>query len=451
MTLHSENTSGGSLNYAWYTVSLCMVAYIFSFIDRQVIALLVEPIRADLQISDTQFSLLHGLAFAIFYAIMGIPIARLADTKSRPLIIAVGVFFWSIATAACGLTRNFWQLFIARMGVGVGEAALSPAAYSMITDLFPKSKLGLALGVYSVGSFLGAGLAFLIGGAAIEWISGFGVLDFPLVGIVKPWQMTFFLVGLPGVFIALIFYLTIRDPARKGVTDESAAGFSISMVLAYIATHKHTFTAHYLGFGFLALSLFAFLSWSPAFLFRNYGLSPKEVGIYLGAMVLISNTSGVLTSGWLTDYFTRKGRDDAAMLSGMIGGLGLIIPGALFSSMPDLHSTLLAYGIAMFFASFPPGDFCCCLTTHGAKPDACQVTALFFLSLNLLGITGGSLLVALSTDYLFKADAAVGYSMSLIGSVSGLTGAIILAWGLGHYAKTVSSVAADNMSDNAVH
>ena len=134
-----------------------MVAYIFSFIDRQVIALLVEPIRADLQISDTQFSLLHGLAFAIFYAIMGIPIARLADTKSRPLIIAVGVFFWSIATAACGLTRNFWQLFIARMGVGVGEAALSPAAYSMITDLFPKSKLGLALGVYSVGSFLGAG------------------------------------------------------------------------------------------------------------------------------------------------------------------------------------------------------------------------------------------------------------------------------------------------------
>ena len=186
-----ERESGGSLAYPWFIVSLCMLAYIFSFIDRQVITLLIEPIRADLQISDTQFSLLHGLAFAMLYAVAGIPIARLADSRSRPLIISVGIFIWSFATAACGLAKSFVQLFLARMAVGVGEAALSPAAYSMISDSFPKSKLGLAIGVYSSGSFLGGGLAFIIGGAAIAVIEQWGAQTFPVIGLVKPWQMTF--------------------------------------------------------------------------------------------------------------------------------------------------------------------------------------------------------------------------------------------------------------------
>ena len=152
--------------YAWYTVVLCLLAYILSFVDRQIIALLVQPIQADLDLSDTQFSLLSGLAFAIFYALMGLPIARWADVGPRPLIISAGIVLWSLATAVCGLARSFWQLFMARMAVGVGEAALSPTAYSIITDSFPKSKLGLALGIYSTGVFLGSGLAFLVGGAA---------------------------------------------------------------------------------------------------------------------------------------------------------------------------------------------------------------------------------------------------------------------------------------------
>lgn len=422
-----------------------MLAYIFSFIDRQVIALLVEPIRADLNISDTQFSLLHGLAFAIFYAIMGIPIARLSDTKSRPLIIAVGIFVWSIATAICGMTKTFWQLFIARMGVGVGEAALSPAAYSIISDSFPKSKLGRALSVYSIGSFIGAGLAYLIGGNVIDWVSGFGEVSFPLLGVVKPWQITFFLVGLPGVFIAALFFLTVRDPERKGVSTNTADGFSIKDVLKYILTHKQTYIAHYLGFGFLALSLYAFLSWAPAFLIRNYGLSAKEVGVYLGCMVLISNTAGVLCSGWLTDILTRKGYDDAAMRAGMIGGFGLVIPGMLFSSMNGLNITLLVYGVAMFFASFPMATSAASLQLMAPNQMRAQVTALFFLFMNLLGITGGATLVALCTDYLFQADNAVGYSMSIIGSVSGLIGGVLLTWGLKHYAKTVRESSVTDM------
>ncbi len=441
MSQTGSGTSGHSLWYSWYIVFLCMVAYVFSFIDRQVIALLVQPIRADLQISDTEFSLLQGLAFAIFYAIMGLPIARLADVRSRPLIIAIGIFVWSIATAVCGTARNFWQLFFARMGVGVGEAALSPAAYSMFSDSFPKSKLGLACGIYSIGSFIGAGLAYFIGGAAIEWVSQFGEITLPLIGIVKPWQMTFFMVGIPGVLISALFLLTIRDPERKGVMAAGKSGYTITEVLAYIRAHSMTFTSHYLGFAFLALSLFALLSWAPAFFIRNYGLSPKEVGVYLGSMVLIGNTTGSLFSGWLTDFLTRKGYTDASFRSAIVGGLGLVIPAALFSSSGELHITIMVFGLAMFFASFPIATSAAALQFMAPNQMRAQVMALFFVFLNLLGITGGSTLVALCTDYLFKDDIAVGYSMSIIASASGLVGAWLLFVGLKPFRRTVDLLA----------
>ncbi|MEJ8566428.1 spinster family MFS transporter [Elongatibacter sediminis] len=426
---------------AWYMVVLCMVAYIFSFIDRQVISLLVEPIRADLQISDTQFSLLHGLAFAIFYALMGLPIARLADTRSRPLIIAAGIFVWSIATAACGATKNFWQLFTARMAVGAGEAALSPAAYSMITDSFPRSKLGFALGIYSLGSFIGSGLAYLIGGAAIEWVSQFGAQDLPLIGLTQPWQMTFFIVGIPGVIIAALFFVTIRDPERKGVNPAQASGYPVRDVFRYIGLHRRTFLAHYIGFGFMSLSLFALLSWAPAFLIRNFGLTAREVGLYLGFLVLISNTAGALSSGWLTDWFTRRGHTDAALRSGILGALGLVLPAALFSSIDGLQAALGVFGLAMFFASFPIATSAAALQWMAPNQMRAQVTALFFLFMNLMGITGGATLVALCTDYLFRADAAVGYSMSIIAASAGLCGAAVLIWGLKHFRQTVATQA----------
>ncbi|MBT4523061.1 MAG: MFS transporter, partial [Halieaceae bacterium] len=347
-----ETDSSGSLAYPWYIVSLCMLAYIFSFIDRQVITLLIEPIRADLQISDTQFSLLHGLAFAMLYAVAGIPIARLADSRSRPAIISVGIFVWSFATAACGIARNFVQLFLARMVVGVGEAALSPAAYSMITDAFPKAKLGRALGVYSSGSFLGGGLAFIIGGAAIALVEQWGAQTLPVIGLIKPWQMTFFMVGLPGLLVAALFYITVKDPERKGVASDAAA-FTFSDVLRYIGGHKATFAAHYLGFGFMSLALFALMNWAPAYFLRKYGMPVRDVGLYLGLVVLIGNSTGVLVSGWLTDRLTRGGYRDAPMRAGMIGSIGVVIPAALFSQVTGFGGSLALLAVAMFFASFP--------------------------------------------------------------------------------------------------
>lgn len=424
--------------YPWYVVTLCTLGYIFSFLDRQVISLLVEPIKADLQITDTQFSLLTGLAFALFYAFMGLPIARWADTRSRPGIIAAGVFVWSIATGICGLTRSFMQLFFARMAVGCGEAALSPTSYSMITDLFPRKRVGLALGIYSSGSFIGAALAFIIGGAAIEYISHLGPLSFPLIGEMKPWQLTFIAVGLPGIVLALLFALTVRDPERKGRVR--AQGYRLSEVMAYMKQHRATFASLYLGFSLLALTLYAMISWGPAYLIRNYDLGMREVGIYLGTVALVANATGVLTSGWLTDWFSRRGHSDAPFRAGIVGGLGVIIPGLLFPFCHSLEASLTVYGIAMYFASFPMATSAAALQQVAPNQMRAQVTALFFVGMNMIGITCGSTLVALLTDYVFARPAAVGHSMSLVAAVAALLAVICLWMGLKACRRTIEGV-----------
>ncbi len=424
-----SETSTRDGSYAWYVVFLCMIAYIFSFVDRQILALLIEPIREDLQISDTQFSLLNGLAFSLFYATMGIPIARLADSRSRPAIIAAGIFLWSLATAATGLGKSFWHIFVARMGVGVGEAALSPAAYSMITDLFPKEKLGRALAVYSIGSFIGGGLAFLIGGAVLSALGDMESMAIPLVGELKPWQLTFIIVGLPGILLAIIFSITIKDPTRSGDrTNLERASFGET--LKFIKSNGRFFFALYGGFTMTAVALFGLLSWLPAFLGRRYGLTPGEIGLILGPIMLVANVGGVLCSGWLTDFFEKNGRHDAAMRAGMIGAFGLVIPAALFSIMPNQTLSVVFIAIALFFASFPLATSATAMQLASPPHMRAQVSAIFLFLNSIIGLAIGSFVIALITDYVFKSDLSVGWSVSIVCSISTLLSGILIARGL---------------------
>ena len=205
------------------------VAYIFSFIDRQIINLLVEPIREDLQLTDTQISLLQGIAFALFYTLMGIPIARLADAANRRAIIAAGVFLWSLMTVMCGLAKSFGQLFAARIGLGIGEAALSPPAFSLFTDYFPPGKVTRAIAVFSGGSFLGAGLAYIIGGYVVDFVTRLDVVDIPVFGQVRTWQMAFIAVGLPGMLLRAAGAVPARTGTQgfaRGSTGRSSQGHS---------------------------------------------------------------------------------------------------------------------------------------------------------------------------------------------------------------------------------
>lgn len=417
--------------YEWYVVGLCMIAYIFSFVDRQILALMIEPIKADLQISDTQFSLLHGLAFSLFYAFMGMPIAYLADRFSRPKIIAVGVVFWSLATAACGLSKNFLHMFLARIGVGVGEAALSPSAYSMFSDMFPKEKLGRAVGIYSIGSFVGGGLAFLVGGYVIAMLKDMNTIEVAFLGAMKAWQLAFFIVGLPGILVGLLIWLTVRDPARKGLQVDAqgrAKKVGLSDGLRFLGRHRATFTCHYLGFSFYAMALFCLMSWSPALYIRKFGLSPMEAGYMLGTVLLVANTTGVLFGGWLTDYLAKQGHQDAAMRTGVIGALGMAIPAVLFSQVDQLWLSVTLLVPAMFFASFPMPASTAAMQILAPNQVRAQVSAVFLLISNLLGLGLGTTLVALLTDRYFGSPAAVGSSMSLvIAGASALT--VLLLWG----------------------
>jgi MFS family permease len=410
-----------------------MLAYVFSYLDRQIMSLLIEPIRADLRINDTQFGLLHGVAFSLFYAVIGIPIAVLSDRRSRPMLIALGVAFWSLATALCGVARHFTHLLLARFAVGAGEAVLTPAAYSLLADLFPREKLGRAVAVYSVGSFVGAGLALLLGGAVIAAVSKSPTVSIAMIGELRPWQLTFIIVGLAGIPLALLIAAIMRDPGRRETQQEYSAG-EIS-VWRFLAQHKAVFTAHYFGYSMSAMALYSLLSWSPAYLIRNFGLSSQEAGYVLGLVVMSGCTSGVLTSGWLMDALQRRGYLDAPMRTGVIGVAGLLLPSLTLPFATRL-SPELAFPVAItimsvgfFFAAFPMPPSTAAMQILAPNRLRARVSAVFLFFNSLLGLALGSLLIGSITDYVFNDPRAVGTSMCIV--VFGSAVAAVVTLGIG--------------------
>ncbi|MFV5591643.1 MFS transporter [Acinetobacter variabilis] len=427
-------------SYQWYVVIICMVAYILSFVDRQILSLMIEPIKADLMLSDTQFSLLQGLAFSLFYAFMGVPIAALADKKSRVKIISVGIAFWSLATAACGLSKNFIQMFLARLSVGAGEAALSPAFYSIVADLFPKHKLGRALGVYAIGAFIGSGLAFLIGGYVIGLLKDVSFITLPVIGEIKTWQLTFMIVGLPGVLLALLMILTVREPERKGLKMDAngvAVKASFKNSMGFIKTHKKTFFCHFIGFSFYTMMLYSLLGWAPAYYMRHFGLDASQTGYILGSIILVANTSGALFCGWLIDFFSKRGYSDAAIRAGAIGCAALIIPSVLFTQVDNMQFSFALIFVAMFFSTFPiPAS---AAATQMLTPNQLrsQVSAKFLLISNLIALGVGTTAVALITDRYYENTLMVGNSISIVNAIAGLIGVFLLYKGCQYYRESM--------------
>lgn len=427
-------------SYQWYVVIICMVAYILSFVDRQILSLMIEPIKADLMLSDTQFSLLQGLAFSLFYAFMGVPIAALADKKSRVKIISVGIAFWSLATAACGLSKNFIQMFLARLSVGAGEAALSPAFYSIVADLFPKHKLGRALGVYAIGAFIGSGLAFLIGGYVIGLLKDVSFVTLPVIGEIKTWQLTFMIVGLPGVLLALLMILTVREPERKGLKMDAngvAVKASFKNSMGFIKTHRKTFFCHFIGFSFYTMMLYSLLGWAPAYYMRHFGLDASQTGYILGSIILVANTSGALFCGWLIDFFSKRGYSDAAIRAGAIGCAALIIPSVLFTQVDNMQLSFALIFVAMFFSTFPiPAS---AAATQMLTPNQLrsQVSAKFLLISNLIALGVGTTAVALITDRYYENTLMVGNSISIVNAVAGVIGVFLLYKGCQYYRESM--------------
>ena len=414
-----------SLVRAWYSVFILLLAFVFSFIDRIILSLLVGPIKADLNVSDSAMGFLMGLAFAIFYTLLGLPIARLADRYSRRLIIGAGVFLWSLATAACGLARSYTHLLLARIGVGVGEAALSPAAYSMIADMFPKEQVGRAISVYQSGAFFGAAIAFSVGGLVIGLTSGVETMDWPIVGAIKPWQAAFIIVGLPGVLMAALM-ATIREPARKGRSGAQAASIPLDEVVGFVKQHRKAFIGHFLGFSLLSCPIVVVFTWSPTFFARVLGIAPQDIGQILALMLLVCSPLGVIAGGWLSDFFYRRGHRDAPIRVGLIAAAGMLpltIAAHLGSSLPWV---LTLYCPWIFFASMPVGTAPAALQLISPNRMRAQVSAFYMLAMNLLTATITPFGIGLANDLLFTDADGIGLSIVMVASIPVPIAALVL-------------------------
>jgi len=406
---------------AWVVVGLLMVAYTSSFIDRQIMSLLVEPIRADLGITDTQFSLLAGLAFSIFYSVMGLPLGWLADRWSRRMIILIGMIAWSIMTALCGLATSFIALFLARVGVGIGEAALSPAAYSLISDYFPPERRARAISAYAMGPYLGSGLALIIGGQVIEAASRMGPFNIEGLGTFAPWQVVFFAVGLPGVIIALLFLL-IREPQRRGLAPKTA---DIGLV-SFIGQRRMLFLLLFLGFSVFGIAGISFLVWIPAVAIRVHGWSPGEIGMAYGFILLLLSVPGVYVGGWISDKLTARGRIDAPLIVAIVIMLSLTPLVVLTPIQGDMKWLLGCLSLVSFGFGMLNGLPGTTLQLVVPKQLRGQIIAAYFLIGTMMSLGIGPTIVAFVSDHLLGGPSQIGVALSLVSGITIVASAAML-------------------------
>lgn len=421
---------------AWYAVIVMTVAYTFSYIDRQIITLMVGPIRQDLDISDSQFSLLAGLAFALFYTILGIPIGRLADSRNRRNLIAIGIVFWSLATAACGLVRQFWQLFVARVFVGVGEAALSPAAYSMLADMFPAKKLGRAIGIYSSGVFIGIGLSFIIGAYLVTALEARGGITFPFIGHLEAWQATFVFVGLPGLIVALLIML-ISEPQRS---HTQSSNMSIRAVLRFALDHRRVYALHFVGFAMITLMFNGIMTWAAEYFIRIHGMARADIGPQLGILAAVFGGSGIVCGGLFSDWLAGRGHTDAPIKASLFGAI-FLTPVAVTTPLvgnPDI--SLLLFAPLLFFVSFPFGPAAAGLQLATPPRMRAQMSAVYLFIVNLTGIGFGGTAVALLTDFVFRDDMKLHYSMAGVAAIGGILSIILLTLAQKPFRETIAEL-----------
>lgn len=429
--------------YAWYVVALLTLAYVFSFIDRQILNLLVAPIQRDLGIGEKQMSLLMGATFAVFYTFFGIPLGRLADTWSRRWIVVLGVAFWSLMTAGCGLTHRFWQLALARMGVGIGEASLSPAAYSLIADYFPPRLRSTALGVYGMGIYLGSGLALILGGLVVKFATAQQEAVLPLLGAVRSWQVVFFMVGLPGLLVAPLL-LTIREPARQGSSRKGATGVSSAIavpplreVWAYMTGNRGTFACLYLGVALACLSGYAAMSWIPTFFIRRHGWTAGDTGLVFGLIVGICGTAGMAAGGRLADWRRGRGKSDANLQVALLGVVAWLPFAALYPIVSSGWLAAVLVAPTIFFSSMPFGLAPAAIQQLMPNTMRGQASAIYLFVINLIGLGLGPTIVATLTQDVFQDKNAVHLSL-LVTCVSANACAAVLLWrGLKHYRRSL--------------
>ncbi len=443
----ANDTQTKGLGYAYHVTLVLLFAYTLSFVDRQILGLLVQPIKKDLSLADWEFSILHGFAFAIFYTLIGIFLGRVADRWNRRNLIIIGMLIWVLATGAGGYVTGFVSLFIARMLVGVGEAALSPAAYSLLADYFPPERRARAMSIYTSGVYIGSASAFIVGGLVIQAASQSSEVVIPLLGSFKPWQAAFIYVALPGI-PALILMLTVREPLRRGIAalavqkqgartaldNAPAPGFS------YVFKNHRAYLPLLIAPGVTAMVTFGITAWLPATFIRQWGWTPGQIGPAYGIIILTFGIGGMLLSGFLADWLTSRGKLVGSVVLSLCATLVLIATGLVLAFADSPTVALVAVAITTFFLGMPVALAPPILQSITPTQLRGQVTSIYLLLVNLIGLGCGPFLVAFFTDFVFHDEKKVGMSLGLVCALAATLGVICLAAAIGPYRRLVTEV-----------
>ncbi len=407
----------------WYATIVLALLYWLSILDRFIIALLVDPIKRDMGISDVQFGLLHGFAFAVTFALFGIVAGVLADRFSRRRVIFACVMIWSVATAACGVAQHYWQLLIARVGVGAGEAGLNPSAMSMLADLFPKDRLTSAMAVYSIGATVGSGTAYLFGGLIVEAVSAVDTYTLPLVGEMRSWQTVFFIVGIPGALASLIIF-TLPEPVRRNRGElDTGSGLlqpllrSYRQLLLFMRGHPRFFACHYAGFLLAGAVIGGGGAWYPAHMGRTFGWEAGQIGLTLGTAIVIAGITGKLMTGYAVDALFRRGRRDA-QLRWYAGCLLVATPIGVIA-MTSGNPWVFLTGVCVFLILLSPLPACYATALNLVTPNELRGAgvALFSATAGLIGIGGGPILIAYIAEAVFNGPSDIGLGLAVMAGV----------------------------------
>jgi MFS family permease len=394
----------------WWMITVLTLLSVLSAVDRQIFALMMEPIRHSLNLSSFQVGLLHGVAFALFFAVFGLAFGWATDRFDRRHVVFVGVTIWAMASTACGLAGSFIQLAVTRFGVGAGEAALGPASYSMIGDSFPRNRLAFAMGVFGMGFVVGAALSMVIGGVLATIIPADGMV-LPLLGEMPQWRIIFILTGIPG-FVLAFLVLSVREPSRQFRLDKPTV--SADETAQFIRSRWRFFASYITGIGFLSASGFAVLGWISSHLMRKFGLTLAEVGFLLGPLQIVPGIIGLLTSGMLSDFLYTRGRHDAAPRILMVLALLQLIPAVIIALADSVWLNCFAVGMYML----------CATGASSLGPSAVQLVtpsnfrgrtaATYKIWTHMVGLSLGPPLVGALVTYVFGEGPTVGLAIALV-------------------------------------
>lgn len=415
MMLKSEKINYPSRRAGYSAVAVMTLAQVFAFIDRQIPAMLVEPIKQDFNLNDSQIALLGGAAFSIFYAIMALPIGYAVDRYKRVNVLGTGIFVWSLMTTLAGLANSFGRLFGARIGVAVGEAVMAPVSVSLVSDYFPQNKQGKPMGVITAGVYLGIGATLIGGGYLIDYLTDIGGITIPGIGYFKPWQATFLLVGIPGILISIAAFM-LHEPKRLGLSKMQDNSKPIN-IFSHLKTNKTTLFPMFGGLIFMALIFYSFTFWAPSMMVRTYGLSLTEVGFSLGIITIIASILGTISSGTVVDYLRSRGHSDAPIRTGMYACIFATPAICLAPIVDSLFLTWALIGIYLFFiSSFAPIGLLAVSGISGNEVKG-QMAAVHAFLMMAFGLSLGPQITAFFTDFVLMDESKLGYAMALTGAL----------------------------------